>query len=46
MKPHRKKETALKPLSDSTLGALIHAEQISMLYRQLPTSITGQIVAR
>ena len=44
MKPHRKKETAPKPLSDSTLGALIHAEQISMLYRQLPTSITGQIV--
>ena len=27
----------------STLDALIHAEQISMLYRQLPTSIAGNM---
>ena len=43
MNPQRGKRRAANPLSDSTLGALIHAEQISMLYRQLPTSIAGQM---
>ncbi len=37
------KRKSLEPLSDSTLGALIHAEQISMLYRVLPTSISGNM---
>ena len=43
MRPLRKKTARAKPVSDSTLGALIHAEQISMLYRQLPTSFAGQM---
>lgn len=43
MKLRRKKKPA-KPLSDATLQALIHAEQISTLYRVLPTSISGNMV--
>ncbi|MEO7728106.1 MAG: hybrid sensor histidine kinase/response regulator [Burkholderiales bacterium] len=40
---YRKRRAARKPLSESKLGALIHAEQISILYRQLPTSIAGNM---
>ncbi len=43
MKLHRRKERSPEPLPDSTLRALIHAEQISMLYRVLPTSISGNM---
>jgi signal transduction histidine kinase len=43
MKLHWRKGASTRPLPDSTLRALIHAEQISMLYRQLPTSIAGNM---
>ncbi len=40
---YRKRKTRKKPLSESQLSALIHAEQVSILYRQLPTSIAGNM---
>jgi len=42
MKLRRRRRPA-KRLSDVTLQALIHAEQISTLYRVLPTSISGNM---
>ena len=39
----RRRKRPAKRLSDSTLQALIHAEQISTLYRVLPTSISGNM---
>jgi two-component system, sensor histidine kinase len=39
----RRRKRPTKPLSDATLQALIHAEQISTLYRVLPTSISGNM---
>jgi hypothetical protein len=33
-----------QPAWDANLNELIHAEQISMLYRQLPTSVAGNMV--
>jgi signal transduction histidine kinase len=43
LKPRSSNEASARPLAETTLGALIHAEQISMLYRQLPTSIAGNM---
>ena len=42
MKLRRRKRPA-KPLSNTSLQALIYAEQISTLYRVLPTSISGNM---
>ena len=39
-----RKAASPAPLPDSKLRALVHAEQIRMLYRQLPTSIAGNMV--
>ena len=39
----RRRKRAARPLSDATLQTLIHAEQISTLYRVLPTSISGNM---
>jgi hypothetical protein len=39
----QKKNVPATPLPESTLGTLIHEEQISMLYRQLPTSVAGNM---
>lgn len=39
----RRRKRPAKRLSDATLQALIHAEQISTLYRVLPTSIAGNM---
>src|SRR5688572_10920831 len=36
--------TTTRPAWDANVNALIHAEQISMLYRQLPTSVAGNMV--
>lgn len=43
MMQYRKRRAARKTLSESKLGALIHAEQVGILYRQLPTSIAGNM---
>ena len=39
----RRRKRPAKRLPDATLQALIHAEQISTLYRVLPTSISGNM---
>lgn len=39
----RRRKRPAKQLPDATLQALIHAEQISTLYRVLPTSISGNM---
>jgi len=36
--------TTAQPAPSADLDALIHAEQIGMLYRQLPTSVAGNMV--
>ena len=36
--------TAARPAWNADVNALIHAEQINMLYRQLPTSMAGNMV--